>query len=213
MTSTNPTDEIPLKFPGGYNASPQAKNRFNEIKNLIETRLSNGEPVYVKFKDPRRAGAIGRIEHIQMILHSSPGSMYTYFTVNEIRVVWDDRKNVVKPEARDVTFLPNHVGGTTWAWEQIPPKPKAPAVIQNDHLGEVIEVGQFVSFIHRSYGNIKLKFGTVSRMSDKGTIWVNTLKLRDGDRAEEVKVYSADSVTIVNDNLMSRLMMARLATS
>lgn len=204
-----------LHFSGGYYSSTKYEDqrRFNAFKSEIEHKLVNDIPIYVTFRDARRAGSIGRLVSVEMEEHKSAN--YSYYSVGGLTVKWDDRPNVVRPDANEIYYMPQYIDcGTTWAWNPPPPKEKKPAVVSRDHLGEIIEVGMFVSFIYRRHTNIKLQFGTVTRMSDAGTIWIKTLKLRDKDPAgQEVKAYSADSLTILNDNLMSRLMLARMAAN
>jgi hypothetical protein len=194
-------------------------NTYLALKNEIEGKLIAGEPVYVQVLDERRKGSVGRLNSITFDYRppNSPNSSYYnrsdhYLGIRDIEVVWDGRKNKCSPSAGEVEYLPNWSGGTQWEWTPGDAKPKAPRVIPYDSLGQEIETGQFVCFVHRRYGHISMKFGTVTRMTDRGGVFVKTLKLRDGEKAgEEVKAFGASELLIVNDKLMSRLMMARLA--
>jgi len=195
---------------------------FAKLKTEIETKLANNEPIYVSFtRDDRRQNSVGRIKscnirweerqrHRSMWNQSSALDTYIYAGVDNIEVVWDDRKNKVKPRAGEITYLPDWKGGTQWYWEQTV-REKVDPIIAYDHLGQELEIGQHVCFVHRQYGHTSMKFGTVTRFTPKGSVFVKTMKLRDGQRSgEELKALSMDDVVIVNDALMKRLTLAKL---
>jgi hypothetical protein len=206
-------------YGGRYSTSHQDTQNYLALKNDIEDKLAKGEPVYVQIMDDRRKGSVGRIKTITFEFvpagqrRSYYGSSYNdYLGIRDIEVVWDGRKNSCKPLASEVEYLPNWHGGTQWQWTKGVPKEKEPVVQAYDHLGQEIVAGQFVCFVHRRYGTISMKFGTVTRITPKGGVFVKTLKLRDGDRAgEELRALDMDDICIVNDKLMGRLMMARLS--
>lgn len=207
-----------------FNKTDAKAAEYKRIKDEVEGKLARGEPVYVSFHDPRREHSVGRIKSVNIkweehqrrsSWYSTNSSLetYVYAGFDDIEVVWDGRKNKVKPRANEITYLPDWQHGTQWDWEQTVTE-KEPAVIAYDHLGQQLEVGQFVCFVHRSYGNISMKFGQVTRFTPKGSVFVKTTKLRDGQRAgEELKAFSMDDVVIVNDALMKRLVMAKLAAN
>lgn len=203
---------------GRYSSSTTDVNRYLTLKSEIEGKLAADQPVYVQIMDERRKGSVGRISSINFD-YRAPGSHGGYYNrgdhylgIHCIEVVWDKRKNKCSPDASEVEYLPNWSGGTEWQWTKGPAQEKPPRVIPYDSLGQEIEAGQFVCFVHRRYGLISMKFGTVTRMTDRGGVFVKTLKLRDGERGgEELKAYAASDLLIVNDKLMGRLMMARLA--
>lgn len=203
---------------GRYSNATTDVNRYLALKREIEDKLALGQPVYVQVMDERRKGSVGRISTINFDYRppSSHSGYYNrsdhYLGINGIEVVWDKRKNKCSPDASEVEYLPTWSGGTEWQWTKGPSQEKPPRVIPYDSLGQEIEAGQFVCFVHRRYGITSMKFGSVTRMTDRGGVFVKTLKLRDGERAgEELKAYAASELLIVNDKLMGRLMMARLA--
>lgn len=206
---------------GHYTNQSSQLNRYLDLKNEIEAKMEAGEPVYVQISDERRKGSVGRLNSITFDYRppNSPNSSYYnrtehYLGIRDIEVVWDGRKNKCSPTSNEIEYLPNWSGGTVWVWNPGEAKPKEPRVIPYDSLGQEIEAGQFVCFVHRRYGIISMKFGTVSRMTDRGSVFVKTLKMRDDERGgEELKAYAASELLIVNDKLMSRLMMARLAAN
>ena len=183
----------------------------------LQNKLVTGEPVYVQILDERRKGSIGRLKSLKYNISSPSRSHSTYYasqyslSINDLEVVWDGRKNSVKPFAHEIEYLPNWTGGTVWQWNTGPSKPKPERIIPYDNLGQEIEPGQFVCFVHRRYGNISMQFGSVTRITDKAGVFVKTIKLKDGQTSQELKAYSASDLVIVNDKLISRLMMARLS--
>jgi len=225
---TENTEEVFLFFGGGqqlqarrwgsHSNSHQETQIYLALKNEIEGKLAKGEPVYCQIMDERRRGSVGRISEITFDFRPA-GTMNSYYRsnldylgINGIKVTWDGRSNKCSPYADEVEYLANWSGGTQWQWHKGEPKEKPEKVVAYDSLGQEIEVGQFVCFVHRRYGNISMKFGSVTRMTDKGTVFVKSLKLRDGERGgEELKALSANDLLIVNDKLMGRLMMARLS--
>lgn len=197
---------------------------YLRIKNEIEGKLQRGEPVYVTFYDDRRAHSVGRIkscnfryeERIHRSYYGSPSEIYAYIGIDDIEVVWKGRSNKVKPRPNEIEYWADwdQVSDTTqWHWEQTV-LPKEEPIIAYDHLGQELEVGHNVCFVHRQYGNTSMKFGTVTRFTKKGSVFVKTMKLKDGARGgEELKALSMDDVVIVNDTLMKRLVMAKLAAN
>lgn len=190
-------------------------DRFNRIRGEIEDKLANGEPVYAQIKDDRRKGSICRIKNINF--HYSQSSGYwgrTSMYVSDLEVEWDGRKNTLRPYASEVEYLPDWTEGTVWNWTKSPPKPAEEVIPQHDHLGELLEPGQFVCFVHRRYGVITMKFGTITRITPRGTVFIKSLKLReDDDESAEVRALDSSELIIVNDKLQSRLVMARLSAA
>lgn len=183
---------------------------WRSVKTKIDTMLANDEPVYVKVNDARRRGAVGRIRSINIDI--TKDAYYNRVTVSNLVIGWDDRSNEISPSPKSVTWLMNHPESTGTIWEYNPkpnPSPPPPKKI-NDHLGEEIVAGDFVCFIQSRYGRPVLRFGTVTRITPKGTIFVNTLKLKDGERVEEVRCKDAQLV-MVNEKLMQRLTLAKLS--
>ena len=186
----------------------------------IERKLAHDEPVYVQILDDRRIGSVGRLSKVTFDYRpaSTTNSWYgvnkDYLYIRDIEVVWDGRKNKCSPYANEIEVLPDWPAeeGTIWNWTKGATKESEPAVIAYDHLGQQLEVGQFVCFVHRKYGVTSMKFGNVTRFTKKGGVFVKTLKLRDDDgKSEELRAHDMDDVVICNDKLMSRLMMARLS--
>jgi hypothetical protein len=204
---------------GFYTRDAKVIQDFLNLKKEIEDKMAANEPVYVQIMDERRKGSVGRLSTITFEYRAPNTSTSSYWnrndhfiSVRDIEVIWDKRKNKVKPYTTEVEYLPTWDAGTEWHWTPGPSQEKPPRIIPYDHLGEEIEPGQFVCFVHRRYGNISMKFGTVTRLTDRGGVFVKSLKLKDGDSAgQELKALDAEDLIIVSDKLMGRLMMARLS--
>lgn len=212
---------LPLSFYSSVVGSVETAN-YKLLRSEIQGKLDRGEPVYVKFHDDRRRDSVGRIKSITMPLNTVQRRDYwrhnTVDYVNggfdDIEIVWDGRKNKVKPYCSEIMYLPDWTGGTQWYWEQTV-KPKVDPVIAYDHLGQELEVGQNVCFVHRRYGTTSMMFGTVTRFTPKGSVYVKVMKLKDNQylAGQELKALTMDDVVIVNDTLMKRLVMAKLAAN
>jgi hypothetical protein len=199
----------------GYSMKNDARDvAFLALRTEIEDKLARDEPVYVSFSDQRRHNSVGRIKSCEFTRDEYSANSYyrgrVYNGIHNIIVGWDKRSNKVTANTYDIQYLPEWTHGTQWAWAQTFRTKEAP-VEAFDHLGQKIEEGQFVCFVHRRYSNIAMKFGTVSRITSKGSVFVKTLKLRDEDRVEELKALDMDDVCICNDKLMSRLILARMS--
>jgi len=214
--------ELGLSFYSFKKGDPKERE-YQAVRKDIEDKLAKGEPVYVTFSDERREHSVGRIKSVDFSYserqHRSyysqgAGDTYCYASLENIVVVWDGRSNKVKPQPGEITYWPDWNQGTQWYWEQNV-RPKVEPIIAYDHLGQQLEVGQNVCFVHRSYGQASMHFGTVTRFTKMGTVFVKTMKLKDGDyrAGSELKANSMEDVVIVNDALMKRLVMAKLAAN
>lgn len=197
------------------------QQEFLSLRADIEDKLAKGEPVYVTFDDERRLHSVGRIkscdfyyeERSHRSYYGSTSEIYVYARIENIVVVWDGRSNKVKPGSGEITYWPDWTQGTQWYWEQNV-RPKVEPIIAYDHLGQQLEIGQNVCFVNRRYGSTSMKFGTVTRFTKMGSVFVKTMKLKDGQRGgEELKANSMDDVVIINDALMKRLVMAKLSAA
>lgn len=197
-------------------------NRPNDVFYLRDTKRDfengNGPPLYVGFTDLRRKGAAARLVNFT-IKESAPTYHYSqrrsYCWMTDIVVEFDSRPGqMTNFNSNQLKWLPHHDHslGTVWAWDPTATaKPKAEPRVVKDHLGEEVKPEQFICFVHRSYKNINLRFGSVTRITPAGTVFVKTIKLNDRDRSEEVRCLG-DELVIVNDKLLSRLTLARLST-
>lgn len=229
--STSKTKGVSLRPPHWSYYSTSSQPTANDPEVLahqdlyawIENQMHEGKPVYVRFHDPRRQGAIGKLKTFEAAQQTPINpSMHSYhyyrdrypkyptYHAHGISVEWDGRKNLVHPYMDEIEILRDYTGPTVWAWTQKAPETRVIPTIKG-HLGEEIVVDDFVSFVSRKYGNVKLHFGNVSRINHNGSVWVNTLKLRDGDRPAEAKVHDVDTIVKIGKDLIDRLMMARLA--
>ena len=204
-----------LSAPSRYWNRIADNSEFNRVVTVISRRLLAGEPIYVRFFDPRRKGSVGKITSVDIRdvsnWYAGYGGNTKHYQLNNIEVKWDGRSNKVHPYDSEIEFLEDWEGGTVWAYSKPSPAPAKPIPVVKDHLGAEVEPGDFVSFVSRRYGEVKLHFGNVSRINHNGTVWVNTLKLRDDDQPQEVKVHDPDTIVKQGKDLMDRLILARMS--
>lgn len=87
-----------------------------------------------------------------------------------------------------------------------------------DHLGEKIKIGDFCSYIlyHHRYGGAQIYYGTVTKITPSGNVYCTDINVGDWPdsyaRSEEKKVLNPSMITILNDTLMDRIMIARLSS-
>jgi hypothetical protein len=208
-----------VHYLGYYNRSGDTEHQ--RVFKVLSDRLGAGQPIYVRWRsDDRREGSVGLLSKFEVedISHwysprwgPTTSTKGLYFQINDCEVTWTGRRNVVKPMAHELEFLEDWEEGSVWAWNTAPAQPKPPIPTITGHLGEEIVIDDFVSFVSRRYGTVKLHFGNVARINHNGTVWVNTLKLRDDDSPQEVKVHDPDTIVKIGKDLIDRLMMARLA--
>lgn len=212
--------EISLSYYSFTKTDPRYQE-FLAIKAEWEDKMARDEPIYVAFSyDDRREHSVARVKSCKFRVEEHPGGgwgrreVYVYVGIDDIEVVWDKRSNKVRPSTGEIVYYPDWTGGTQWYWNP-PEKVKVEPVIAYDHLGQELEIGQNVCFVHRQYGLTSMKFGTVTRFTIKGSVFVKVMKLKDNqyDAGEELKALSMDDVVIVNDALMKRLVMAKLAAN
>lgn len=204
-------------YGGHRSASTDEVKEYLRVMTVINDRLQSDEPVYIRFDDGRRAGSVAKIVSCDFQKETSH-SWYSRYTkpdydriyIDNIVAKWDGRSNKVSPYRSEIEFLEDWTEGTKWAWTVKAPGTRTIPTIE-DHLGEEVQVNDFVSFVSKKYGYVNLHFGNVSRINFNGTVWVNTLKLRDEDVPQEMKVHDTDTIVKIGKDLIDRLMMARLA--
>lgn len=87
-----------------------------------------------------------------------------------------------------------------------------------DHLGEKIKIGDFCSYIlyHHRYGGAQIYYGTVTKITSSGNVYCTDINVGDWPdsyaKPEEKKVLDPSMITILNDTLMDRIMIARLSS-
>lgn len=85
-----------------------------------------------------------------------------------------------------------------------------------DHLGEKINIGDFCSYIlyHHRYNGAQIYYGTVTKITPKGDVYctdVNVGDWPDGHNTpKEKKVLDPSMITILNESIMDRIILARL---
>lgn len=212
-------EEVSLDAPySGYYGYVSDETRkklvsFCDIVDYVTEQESKGNDLYVKVTNGSRKGSIAKLSDFylkhnfnrQQAHHHS----YLYFISSGFKLKFDDRDSEVKIKSSDLVLLKGYQGPTVWVYNRGEkreiPNPK-------DLLGEEIEVGDMVSIIHRRYSEIETLIGTVTRYSEKGTVWINVIPITKDQEVKEVKAYSANSCMVIDNNIKSRIFKARLAS-
>lgn len=185
---------------------------IDALKRKLDIRkaTSKGE-IYVRFVNPnsRRYGGIA-------LVHS--GSIYRTKRSDRISghfyVRWEGRRNVVKFffHGEHVEWLVDYEGPTHWVYDRsrsgIPPKNV------RDRLGRDLKVGQLVCYVSHEVARGRaatLHFGNIVKITDGGEVTCRSIAL--GNEVSKVtKIKHNDNITIISDDLLDKLMLAKLQT-
>lgn len=201
-----------------------------------------GETIYVKFIDPKREGSIGRlvINDVQELLgnYRKYGYLtgYSSFSYSyhrpieeieanvkeehfeharfDVTVKWNGRFNDFSPRPAEILWLKGYQGNTVWAYDKSA-KPKTPKIIPKDRLDREIKVGDFIVYILYQFQGSSaagIYFGKVTRITHEGEVYAKNIKLGGDDRQAEKKIKESKLITIMSDDLMQQLMIAKLSS-
>jgi hypothetical protein len=190
------------------------------------------EHVYVRFVNPssERFGSIARL-HPTIFNMNSYGSSWASKPLDRQKIAdsifrdrrfscelrWNGRSS--KPGfwtgGDQVEFLPGYTGETVWLYDK-ERKSRVKQKIALDKLGREINIGDFCTYILYQFdgaGAAGIYFGNVTKIEPDGSIWCKNVKLTTRDRCEDKKVKDNSLVTILTDDLMRQLMMAKLSNA
>lgn len=99
-------------------------------------------------------------------------------------------------------------------------KPVLPIPDVYDSLGTKIEVGNLCSYIlyHHRYTGARIYYGTVTKINHNGNVFCTDINVGNwpnngkDQQPKEKKVLETGMITILNEELMDRLLMARLGS-
>ena len=188
----------------------------------------NKGDVYVRFVDPTHArfGSIARITQFSYYWHGSPSKPNTLqqdATVRQFSTYqnfsgelhWAGRSSKPSFYSRDehVEWLPDYKGDTVWKFdrERNQRVKYEPAL---DKLGREIKVGDFCAYILYQFEGRNaagIYFGNVTKVEPDGQVWCRNVKLDSNGRQAEMAVKDNSLITILTDDLMRQLMMAKLS--
>lgn len=171
---------------------------------------SQKKSLFVRFIDPShvRYGSIAKINN---------PSIYSLSTRPKIsgKLHFDDHKcnGSVYSYSELIEWLPGYNGKTEWHYDKNRPKYATPISTHYDRLNREIKVGDFCCYILYQFdgdGMANIYFGNVTRLDGDGSIWCKNTKLSDNERSSEAKVKNSKLITILTDDLMDQLLIAKL---
>lgn len=213
----NPWDIFPYAHTG-YDSDLSSK--FTALRKYMDA----GGKVMIEITKGARKGTIGELiipstdleELYNPRYKSGLGGDRRVSKIKEWELKFDDRKNVVKIPRDRFDYKWNGVlrfglTDTVWCFESKErPKEELPEMF--DHFGVKLEVDQFVLFLTGTGSNQYIRMGKITRWSAKGTIWAKTIRTRENHpQGSEVMVQGSINVFVLNDDIRSKAMMARLS--
>jgi len=183
--------------------------------------------IYVRFVNPnnKRFGSIARLyknnsgytPYYSNYIPPQSTVMHSWNNSKSIsnRIEWDGRTNhpYLYTWEDDVEWLPNYSGPTVWAYDKERSK-RVDQKIAYDRLGREIEVGQFCCYILYKFdgpGAANIYFGTVTEIEPNGDVHCTNVTLSSKEKSDKRKVKDSKLITILTDDLMRQLMMAKLS--
>ena len=191
------------------------------------------EPIFVRFVDPcnPRFGSIARLK-------TRPNNNYGYSYYSNIKphtpaeqakqaanlaiqktiyteLNWDKRNS--KPGFNTysdfVEYLPGYTGDTVWKFDRERAK-RIHAKPAYDRLDREIQVGDFCTYILYQFdgrGAAGIYFGNVTKIDKDGQVYCKNVSLKSGERVAEKPIKDNNLITILTDDLMRQLMLAKLS--
>ena len=121
------------------------------------------------------------------------------------------------------------IANCAWSFTPIPlnkvskPRPKKEIVEEDipdvfDHLGEKINIGDFCSYIlyHHRCSGAQIYYGNVTKITKNGDVYCTDVNVGDWPEghstSKEKKVLYPNMITVLNENIMDRILMARLGS-
>lgn len=185
------------------------------------------KPIYVRFIDPVNP-RFGSIALVKTYTASSWSSAYSkpdyqrhadYMTTNKHvsgEVRWEGRNSSpwIYSTADLMEFLPDYEGPTVWQYDKERSQ-RVTKVDAKDRLGRVIQVGDFCTYILYQFtgpSSAGIYFGNVTKVTPDGQVFLKNISLANGEPSKEKPVKDNSLITILTDDLMNQLMLAKLRT-
>lgn len=186
-------------------------------------------PMYVRFVNPAhpRFGSIARLQSSSNYSYwgkpKTPTPQEQAQNIADLarrrsfygELRWDGRNS--KPSfftgSDDMEWLPDYSGPTVWQFDR-ERNHRVQQTIAYDKLGREISVGDFCTYILYQFdggGAAGIYFGTVSKIEKNGTVHCKNISLKQGDKVAEKPIKDNKLITILTDDLMRQLMLAKLS--
>lgn len=190
----------------------------------LRKHLDDGGRVFIEITKGARKGTIGELVIPSTDLDELYGARGKLGIGGERRkskvVEWqlkfDDRDNVIKIPQDRYDYKWNGVlrfgcAGTTWVYTS-KERPKVEPLECYDHFGVKLEVDQTVLFLEgmAKDNDYNIRFGKIVRISDKGTIWVDAFKTREGHKLEQFTASGHKNIIVLNGDVRDKMLMGRL---
>jgi hypothetical protein len=185
------------------------------------------KPIYVRFIDPTnpRFGSIATFQTYRKQSWHSSYSKVDYDTLSQSlastkyisgEVRWTGRNSSpwVYSSGDLMEFLPDYEGPTVWQFDKERSQ-RVKKVDPKDRLGRTIQTGDFCAYVLYQFtgpSSAGIYFGNVSRITPDGQVYLKNISLAKGEPSKEKMVKDNSLVTILTDDLMNQLMLAKLRT-
>lgn len=227
MTTTISTDPIDPSNFSKYSRITTFCHYYHHNSNdwdLCKELLDPAYTVYVGFNQTGKAryGSVGKLRWsgnpVDRSLWQPLPSMEefrnnrnAYAYISSLVVDFDDGRTVNVCAWNDsLVWIKDYEGPTRWIFTK---KAKDIPAVVHDRLGEVLAVGDFVAFVGRAKyttGMGDLYFGSVTKISHKGTVYVKNIKLDDDDKSEEMRLTYPERATKLDKEILNKLILKKL---
>lgn len=216
-------NSISSRFPHLRKYTKSEWHTLGEIFNGYGKHKNSNRTIYVRFVHPNnpRFGSIAR-------LHYSRGYYYNrYNDESDIMREWNNTSyfngklswtgRSADPDfygySEEVEWLPDYGGPTVWAWDRNRGN-IVERVSAQDKLGRPLAVGDFCTYILYQFDSstaATICFGNVTKIDPDGSVWCRNVAI-GGNSSKEKKVKDNSLITILTDDLMQQLMLAKLSS-
>jgi hypothetical protein len=172
----------------------------------------------VKYLNGHKQGRSNTIAKVKKIINGEIEYKNNWVYANgpneqniQLEVIFDDRKNLLKPKLYEIAWLPTHTNGTVWIHN--PPPTKAKKVKATlDKFNREIEPGALCTFAVNMYGSqVSVFVGSVTKISERGVIYCKSICVRDGEPEVEFRISDNSSIILLTQDLMDQITLARLS--
>ncbi len=192
-------------------------NVEKDLKAFTEDLWNPSKTVWVRVSDPESAryGSIGiavpwGLSHDDRTKwHQRPkkDSRYYYrepLVDKAVNVYFHDKGVKMAVTKKGFEWLPDYTGEKVFKFESKEQKPK---YTFTDIMGDVIELGDFVSFTN---GWGEMSFGHVTKISKVGMIYVTNMKTKKRPGSYEIRLKNGDQCCRMTKDIFNRLMLMKL---
>lgn len=190
------------------------------LHDLNEESKKNGR-IYVRFIDPasKRFGSIGWIGRNNVrafATYKKNVSLHASMFLRYDTVVNFDGNRSATTQYEPIEWIPNYQGEVVYKFDrsrnEVSIKAEEPIF---DRIGQEIKINDFCSYILYQFDNSRaagIYYGNVTKITN-GDVYCTNVTLGSEEKSAEKKVKSANLITIITDDLMDKLVMAKLKSA